>query len=129
MNVTRAHKIETAKPTMKKIGATNSGTLIVEMSAETFHALSQLQSPTNPAAKNLQPQTPKTANPENLAFVKKRILKSKPKKKAGLTRFIAAMFQFKGGISDQEIQTIIKNFQREKILVIDENKQITCQET
>ena len=41
MNVTRAHKAETAKPTMKKIGATNSGTLIVEMSAETFHALLQ----------------------------------------------------------------------------------------
>ena len=114
---------------MKKIGATNSGTLIVEMSADEFHALPQLQSPTNPAAKNLQHQTPKTANPENLAFVKKRILKSKPKKKAGLTRFIAAMFQFKGGISDQETQTIIKNLQNEKILAIDENKQITYQKT
>lgn len=35
---------------MKKIGATSSGAIIVEMSADEFHALSQLQSPTNPAA-------------------------------------------------------------------------------
>lgn len=112
---------------MKKIGTTNSGTLIVEMSAETFHALSQLQATPPPAAKNTQ--TEKPAKTEKLAFVKKRILKSKPKKKAGLTRFIAAMFQFKGGIPEQEIQTIIKNFQKEKILAIDENNQVTYQET
>ena len=124
MNVTRAHKIETAKPTMKKIGKTSSGTIIVEMSTETFHALSQLQA-TPPPAENPQSQTAKTANPENLAFVKKRILKSKPKTKAGLTRFIAAMFQFKGGIPEQEIQTTIKNLQKEKTLAIDENNQVT----
>ena len=115
---------------MKKIGKTNSGTIIVEMSTDEFHALSQLQSPTNPAAENLQPKTAKTANPENLAsgfrqnFVKNRILKLKPKKKAGLIRSIAAMFQFKGGIPEQEIQTIIKNLQKEKTLAIDENNQV-----
>ncbi len=117
---------------MKKIGTTNSGTLIVEMSAETFHALSQLQSPANPAAENTQAQAAKTAGPEKLAklaFVKKRILKLKPKKETGLIRSIAAMFQFKGGIPEQEIQTIIKNLQKEKILAIDENKQITYQKT
>ena len=114
---------------MKKIGETSFGTLIVEMSADEFHALSQLQSPTNPAAKNLQPQTPKTANPEKLTYVKKRILKLKPKKKAGLIRSIVAMFQFKGGISDQEVQTIIKNFQKDRILAIDENNQVAYKES
>lgn len=113
---------------MKKIGETSSGTIIVEMSAETFHALSQLQAPPTPAE---NPQSPiaKTVNPENLAFVKKRILKSKPKKKAGLIRFIAAMFQFKGGIPEQEIQTIIKNLQKEKTLTIDENNQVAYKES
>lgn len=37
---------------MKKIGATSSGTIIVEMSAEAFHALSQWQEIPTPAAKN-----------------------------------------------------------------------------
>lgn len=82
---------------MKKIGTTSSGTLIVEMSAETFHAWSRLQAPLTPA-ENPQSQAAKTVNSENLAFVKKRILKLKPKKKAGLIRSIASMFQFKGGI-------------------------------
>ena len=122
---------------MKKIGTTNSGTLIVEMSKETFHALSQLRLlpasqlhagssdfiglPT-PAVGNTKAAN--TATPEKLAFIKKRILKLKPKKKAGLIRSIAAMFQFKGGIPEQEIQTIIKNLQKERILAIDENKRV-----
>ena len=113
---------------MKKIGATSSGTLIVEMSAEAFRALSQLQTTPTPA-KNPQLQTAKTANTENLAFVKKRILKLAPKKKGGLIRSIAAMFQFKGGIEEQEIQTILKNLQKEKILAIDENNRVTYKET
>lgn len=114
---------------MKKIGTTSSGTIIVEMSAETFHAFSQLQAPPVPAAENPQSQAAKTASPENLAFVKKRILKLKPKKKAGLIRSIAAMFQFKGGIPKQEIQTIIKKFQKEKILSIDENNRVAYKKT
>ena len=113
---------------MKKIGTTSSGTLIVEMSTEAFHALSQLQATPAPT-ENPQPQTAKTANPENLAFVKKRILKLKPKKKAGLIRSIAAMFQFKGGIPEQEIQTMIKNLQKEKTLAIDETNQVTYKES
>ena len=125
---------------MKKIGTTSSGTLIVEMSAETFHALSQLLTASQlhagssdfiglptPAVENTQAAN--TATPEKLAFIKKRILKLKPKKKAGLIRSIAAMFQFKGGIPEQEIQTIIKNLQKEKILVIDENKRVAYKKT
>lgn len=114
---------------MKKIGTTNSGSIIVEMSTEAFRALSRLQAPPVSAAENPQSQAAKTASPENLAFVKKRILKLKPKKKAGLIRSIAAMFQFKGGIPEQEIQIIIKNFQKEKILAIDENGQIAYKES
>lgn len=113
---------------MKKIGVTNSGTIIVEMSAETFHALSQLQATPTPA-KNPQPQSAQPADLEKLAFVKKRILKLKPKKKAGLIRSIAAMFQFKGGIEEQEFQTIIKKFQKEKILSIDENNRVAYKKT
>lgn len=113
---------------MKKIGTTSSGTLIVEMSTEAFHAWSSLQAPLTPT-ENPQSQAAKTVNPEKLAFVKKRILKLKPKKKAGLIRAISSMFQFKGGVSEQEIATIIKNFQKEKTLAIDENNRVTYQES
>lgn len=112
---------------MKKIGTTSSGTIIVEMSVETFHALSQLRLLPTPAVENTQAAN--TATPEKLAFIKKRILKLKPKKKAGLIRSIAAMFQFKGGIPKQEIQTIIKNLQKEKILAIDESERVAYKKT
>lgn len=55
--------------------------------------------------------------------------KLKPKKKAGLIRFIAAMFPFKGVIPEREIQTILKNLQKEKTLAIDENNRVAYKET
>lgn len=45
---------------------------------------------------------------DNLDYVLGRIKKSKPTKLETLFNFIKAMFQFKGGISDDEINIIIK---------------------
>lgn len=63
---------------------------------------------------------------ENLHHdVLERLLKSKPGKKAALQNFIAAMFQFRGGISENEIETIIKDLQRMRHIQIDPNNKVT----
>lgn len=63
---------------------------------------------------------------ENLHYdVLERLLKSKPGKKTTLQNFIAAMFQFRGGISENEIETIIKDLQRMKYIQIDSNNKVS----
>jgi len=41
-------------------------------------------------------------NSYNIEYVVERLLKSKPSKKSALLNFISAMFQFQGGISDED---------------------------
>ena len=55
-------------------------------------------------------------------YIKERLLKSKPSKRQTLSNFIGAMFQFQGGIKDEDIDTIINKLVKEKFLVVDGNK-------
>ncbi len=61
----------------------------------------------------------------SIEYVVERLMKSKPTKKAALLNFIGAMFQFQGGISDQDKETIISELQRKNWLTIDENGRVT----
>lgn len=54
-----------------------------------------------------------------------RLLKSRPGKASTLKNFIAAMFQFRGGISDQEIETVIKDLQKMKRIHIDSSNKVS----
>ncbi len=49
-----------------------------------------------------------------------RIRKSKPAKQKSLNSFIKNMFNFRDGISDKEIDDVIKQLEKQKILEIDE---------
>ena len=70
--------------------------------------------------------SPNKENFENVhSEVLERLLKSRPGKVATLRNFIAAMFQFRGGISDHEIETIIKDLQKMKRLQIDSNSKVS----
>lgn len=51
-------------------------------------------------------------------------MKSKPAKKAALFNFIGAMFQFQGGISDEEKEAIVSELQKKKWLTIDSNGRV-----
>lgn len=51
-----------------------------------------------------------------------RLLKSKPSKKKSLANFIKAMFNFQGGISEEDIEKIILKLQKEKVIKLDQNK-------
>lgn len=100
---------------MNKIGTTTSGTVIVEMTAAQFDALSQFQ-----GAAVMPSAVVKMPIAERVAYVRERIVKLSPKKKEGVARSIAAMFQFTGGISDADIEEVIVRLQREKFFAIDE---------
>lgn len=57
--------------------------------------------------------------------IKFRILKSKPVKKAALENFVKAMYNFKGGVSDDDLAKIIKQLEKEKFISIDLNNRVT----
>lgn len=65
---------------------------------------------------------------ETIQYVSERLLKSKPAKKAALSNFISAMFQFQGGISEEDKNHIISVLEKQAILSIAENGKVTYSE-
>ena len=59
------------------------------------------------------------AEPETIEYAAERLLKSKPGKKASLLNFIGAMFQFQGGISEADKESLVAELQRRSWLSID----------
>jgi hypothetical protein len=113
---------------MKKIGTTSSGAVIVEMTAQEYDALQQLQigssSPTTttPVTKEV---APKMTPSERVTYVAERLKKLSPKKKDGVTRSIEAMFQFSGGISAGDVEKIIASLQKQKFFTISQDGRVT----
>lgn len=64
-------------------------------------------------------------NAHHIEYVAERLLKSKPAKKAALLNFISAMFQFQGGISDEDKEKIIAELQRKNFLSIDSHDRVS----
>lgn len=56
-----------------------------------------------------------------------RIRKSKPGKRKSLTSFIKDMFNFRGGITDEEIDGVIKQLQKQEVITIDDTGHVTYQ--
>ena len=64
-----------------------------------------------------------TESKENtIGYIKERLFKSKPSKKQSLSNFISAMFQFQGGIKNEDIDSIINQLVKEKLITIDGQK-------
>ncbi|PPD46435.1 MAG: hypothetical protein CTY16_09310 [Methylobacter sp.] len=59
-----------------------------------------------------------------IEYVVERLLKLKPLKKQSLTNSIKAMFQFQGGIADSDVDKIISELQKRKLIKIEQNKVI-----
>lgn len=57
-----------------------------------------------------------------VGYVKERLVKSRPSRKQALINYIAAMFQFQGGIGDDQINEVIVKLEREGDLVISGTK-------
>lgn len=54
-----------------------------------------------------------------------RILKSKPVKRKSLSSFIKDMFNFRGGINDDEIDGVINQLQKQNVISIDDAGRVT----
>lgn len=65
---------------------------------------------------------------ELVEYVKQRLLKLKPVKNASLLNSISAMFQFQGGISESDVDKIIAEIVRKKIIFIDQNGRVSYSE-
>lgn len=53
------------------------------------------------------------------AYVGERLHKLRPSKRSGVENAIVAMFQFQGGISDEDVNVIIADLMREQYLSFD----------
>lgn len=74
--------------------------------------------------KNPEARIVNTVKDDTVEYVTERLLKSKPGKKAALIKFIGAMFQFKGGISEDDIVTLVTKLQKNKILKVEQNGKV-----
>ena len=54
-----------------------------------------------------------------------RIRKSKPRKRKSLTSFIKNMFNFRDGITDDEVDSVINQLQKQKVIAIDDVGRVT----
>ncbi|MEN8217905.1 MAG: hypothetical protein ABFS56_16365 [Pseudomonadota bacterium] len=64
-------------------------------------------------------------NVPSIEYVAQRLLKSKPVKRKSLENFVRAMFQFQGGISEDDEIQIISELQRLNYIKIDSNDRVT----
>jgi len=121
---------------MKKIGVTSSGTVIVEMSAAQFDALTQIHAPLQTPAAPPQPAAPAapTAVKDSVAsmtlaqlieYVAKRIGKLKPKRKDALVHSIETMFRLTGGIDAPTTERVIAGLQKSKFITVDAAGKVT----
>ena len=79
----------------------------------------------NPQNKQVKPKQTDIVfaiDKETITYVKERIIKLKPTKMKSLSNSISAMFQFQGGISEQDQQKIIKELQKQKFIKVNNNK-------
>ncbi len=84
----------------------------------------------NPEKRNVSKSSDKTATVQNdtgknvdtIDYVTERLLKLKPSKRKSLENSINAMFQFQGGITEQDVEVIISKLQKNKVLTIDGSK-------
>ncbi len=107
---------------MKKIGNTSTGSIIVEMAIDEYEALQRLQGlqqdsprPQEGANGPRESMTPA----ERVAYVAERLKKLQPKKKDGVVRSIAAMFQFSGGIPPADIERVVTTLMKQKFFHVD----------
>lgn len=60
----------------------------------------------------------------SIEYIAERLLKLKPSKKKTLLNSIGAMFQFQGGISEEEKEKVIQELQKKKYIKIEQNNRV-----
>jgi hypothetical protein len=89
----------------------------------------EIQNPQNRS--NLKDEKKKEISKElkndigSIQYVIDRIVKLKPSKKKTLMNSIRAMYQFQGGVSEQDQERIIAKLKKMKFINIDQNNHVT----
>jgi len=78
----------------------------------------------NPDKRRIEAKS-KAASPEVIKYVAERIVKLKPAKKVSLLNSVGAMFQFQGGISDEDKELLVTELQRKRHLSIEKNGRVS----
>jgi hypothetical protein len=73
-------------------------------------------------------QSPSTISQDTIDYVYARLLKLRPTRHSALLNSIGAMYQFQGGISDDDKKRIVKELQRQKRVLVKENGHISYPE-
>ena len=71
---------------------------------------------------NIVPSSP---DQETIQYVIERLIKLKPTRKASLLNSIGAMFQFQGGIPEDDKEKIIAELQRQRYITVDQNNRVS----
>ena len=80
------------------------------------------------AIKEEEEQTPESAGPLDpgmVEFVAERLRKLKPSRKDAVLNSIGAMFQFRGGISDEDKEKMFSALVNAQAIVVAENGKVT----
>ncbi len=81
------------------------------------------QSRSNPKQDNISGEP--SSDIESIHYVIDRITKLRPGKKKSLLNCIKAMYQFQGGVSEEDQVNIIRNLEKQKFLRVESNNKIT----
>ncbi len=63
--------------------------------------------------------------PNTIEYIAERLLKLKPVKRKTVLNSIGAMFQFQGGISDEDKEEILHELQKMNYITIDKNGRVS----
>ena len=74
----------------------------------------EAQNPANRQASGLRARL----DPELIQYVAERLRKLKPSKKDAVFNSVAAMFQFQGGISEADKETVFSELQKRRYIVV-----------
>lgn len=77
----------------------------------------RIEAPVNKAPQKIVEE----AEIDTISYVNERLAKLKPVKVKSLTNSIKSMFQFQGGISDSDVENIIRELQKRKHIKVDNN--------
>lgn len=84
------------------------------------------------ARKEEEARSPDSRNPtvnslQLIDYVTERLQKSRPANRSALLNFIGAMFQFRGGISDEDKEAIVAELKRNGKITIADNGRVSYQ--
>ncbi|NDV62965.1 hypothetical protein G0Q06_10920 [Puniceicoccales bacterium CK1056] len=107
---------------MRKVGATTSGSVIVEMDLAQFEALKQFMDPKPAPAEKMEKQEVKAmAVKRKLDNIRNCVRKLKPESRESLVLLIKNAHSFSGAYAEKELDHLIEILAREKHFEIKED--------